>query len=94
MDDMTVPEEVYFMIDAMYPVAGKINTDERDEVGKPGCFYMSDRNMIHQPCITQDHNAQTKHILGYIGNTRCQTADHINITHRIFSVIPAIPFFK
>ena len=32
--DMAVPEEVYFMVDAMYPITGKIKYDEGDKISK------------------------------------------------------------
>src|SRR5437868_6965737 len=53
MNDMAVPEEIYFMIDSMYPVASEIYRYKGDQTSQPGCLHMCYCNMINEPAITQ-----------------------------------------
>src|SRR6478672_8462642 len=55
---------------------------------------MGDGEMINQPLITDEGNTQTKYILGDIGNSGGETADHIHMPDGIVSPAPAVPFFK
>ena len=59
MNDMIVPEEIYFVTPAMYPITLEINNKKSDDIGKNCRLYMKDRNFIYQPTISEDSDADT-----------------------------------
>ena len=59
MNDMIVPEEIYFMTPAMHPVALEIDHEKCDDVGKNCRLYMKDRNFIYQPTVSNNSDADT-----------------------------------
>ena len=73
MDDMIVPEKIYLMTPAMYPIALEIDHQECDDIDKNCGLYMKDRNFIYQPAISNDGNADTQHILYNIRNATAET---------------------
>jgi len=59
MNDMIVPEEIYFMTPAMYPIALEIYNKKCDDIGKNCGLYMKYRNFIYQPTVSDDSDADT-----------------------------------
>ena len=49
MNNMPVPEKIYMMAPAMYPVTGKIKRNKSDDIGQIGGFDMSNSEMFYQP---------------------------------------------
>lgn len=94
MDDVQVPEYIDMMAPAVYPIAGKIYTDESDEISKPGGVDMSNRNLICQPGIGNNGNAEAEYIFGNVGNTAAKAAYHVHIADSVFLFSPAPPFLK
>ena len=94
MDDMQVPENIDVVAPAVHPVSGKINTYKRNKVSKPGSFDMIDSNLLHQPGVSNDADAESQYIFGNIGDAATEAADHVHITDSIFVFSPTPPFFK
>jgi hypothetical protein len=72
MNDMIVPEEIYFMTPAMYPIPLEIYHEKSNDVSKNCCLYMKNSNIIHKPAISNDSNRQAKNIFH---NVRDATAE-------------------
>ena len=73
MNDMIVPEEIYFMTPAVHPIALEIYNKKSDNISKNSCLYMKYRNLIYQPAVRNDSNANTKNILHHVGHTAAET---------------------
>ena len=59
MDDMIVPEKIYFMTPAVHPVTLEIDDKKCDDIRKNGGLDMNDRNFIYQPVISNDSDTNT-----------------------------------
>ena len=70
MYDVIGPEEVYFMTPAMNPITLKVYYKKCNNVKRDRCPYVSDRNFIYEPTISNNSNANTKYIFYNIGNSR------------------------
>ena len=69
MNDVIVPEKIYFMTPAVHPITLEIDDKECNNVGKNGSLNMKDRNFIYEPGISDDRNTNTQHIFYNIGIT-------------------------
>ena len=69
MNDMIVPKEIYFMTPAMDPVTLEIYHEKSDDVGKNRSFDMKNGDMIYQPTVCNDRNANAEYIFYNISNS-------------------------
>lgn len=94
MNDVQVPEQIYVMLPAMYPVTCKVDADKSNHISKPRSIDMNKRNFTYQPAIGNDCDTEAQHIFGYIGNAAAEAAYHIHIAKGILAFVPAVPLFK
>lgn len=94
MDNMKVPEQVYFVAPAVYPVAVKVNDDKSEYIYQQGVLNAGDGHMLQHEGIDADGNGKTEYILGNIGNAAAEGGYHVHIADGILSFVPAPPFFK
>ena len=88
MNDMIIPEEIYFMTPAMNPITLEIYNKKSNDISKNGCFDMKDRNVIYQPIVSNDGNANTKNILNNIGHAAAETWYAVKTANNIGSFFP------
>ena len=88
MYDMIIPEEIYLMAPAMYPVSLEIDDKKSNDISKNGCFNMNDRNMIHQPAIGDDGNPNAKNIFYDVGHAAAKTGNTIQPADNIGAFFP------
>ena len=94
MYDVVGPEKIYFMTPAMDPIALEIYYKKCDDVKRDRCLYAKDRNFIYQPAISNDSNADTKHIFYNIGNSAAETGNTVKPTNNIEAFTPLHNFFN
>ena len=94
MNDVAIPEKIGYMLQTMYPVAGKIQCKKGNDIYNDGIADACQCKPLQQKRIRKNNKIQADHILGNIGYAAAQAADHIHITYCIFSFAPAVPFFK
>ena len=73
MNDMIVPEEVYFMTPAMDPVTLEIYYEKSDDICKNRRFDMENGNIVYQPTVRNDSDANPKHIFYNVSNSTAET---------------------
>ena len=94
MYDVVIPEKIYFMAPAVYPITLEIYYKKCDDVKRDRCLYVSDRNFIYQPTISNDSNADTKHIFYNISNSAAKTGNAVKSTNYIEALMPLHNFFN
>ena len=94
MNDMIVPEKIYFMTPAMHPITLEVNYKKCDDIKKDRCLYVNDRNFIYQPAISNDSNTYAKHIFYNIGNSAAKTWNAVKPTNDIKAHTPFHNFFN
>ena len=94
MYDVVIPEKIYFMTPAVYPITLEIYHKKCDDVKRDRCLYMSDRNFIYQPAISNDSNTNAKHIFYNIGNSAAKTGNTVKPPNYIEALTPLHNFFN
>ena len=94
MYDVVIPEKIYFMTPAVYPITLEIYHKKCDDVKRDRCLYVSDRNFIYEPTISNNSNANTKYIFYNIGNSTAKTGNTVKPTDYIEALAPLYNFFN
>ena len=94
MYDVVGPEKIYFMTPAMDPITLEIYYEKCDDVNWDRCLYVSDRNFIYQPAISNDSNTNAKHIFYNIGNSAAKTGNTVKPPNYIEALTPLHNFFN
>lgn len=92
--DMSVPKDVDLVRPAVCPVAGKIQYKKGNNIGKPCSFDGIDGDVVHQPFIRQNGDAESEYIFRYIGDARSKAGDHVHVSHRILAFVPTVPLLR
>ena len=91
VNDMIVPEEVYFMTPAMDPVTLEIYYEKSDDVCKNCGFDMENGDIIYKPAIRNDSDANSKYIFYDVGNSTAETWHTVKSAN---DVKPFFPFYN
>ena len=82
------------MAPAVYPIALEIYYKKCDDVSKHSSFNVNDRNVIKQPAICNDRNANAQHIFYNIGNSAAKTGNAVKAPNYIEALTPLHNFFN
>ena len=94
MNDMIIPEEIYFVTPAMYPITLEIDNKKCNDINENSSFYMDQRDIICQPAISKNRNPNTKYVLDNICHSAAKTWDTVKSADNIRSFPPFNDFFN
>ena len=93
MNDMIVPEEIYFMTPAMNPITLEIDDKETNNINENSSFNMDQCNVVDKPAICNYCNGDPQYILYNIRHTTTETWNTVQAADNVQSFSPFNNFF-
>ena len=94
MNNVVIPEKIYFMAPAMNPVALEIDNYKCNNINQYCSLNMKNGYPGYKPVIWNNGNANTQHIFHHIGNATAETGNTIQSTNHMQTFSPFHNFFN